>query len=108
MLWGVGFLSDFTFLLKRETSKEEVNEIFRKASTDPIYKGILEVTEDPIVSSDIIGNPHSAIVDLSLTQVVGGNMLKVIAWYDNEYGYCNRLVEEVLLVGKSQIQSTKS
>ncbi|OGH21447.1 MAG: type I glyceraldehyde-3-phosphate dehydrogenase [Candidatus Levybacteria bacterium RIFCSPLOWO2_01_FULL_38_13] len=105
---AVGSLSDFTFLLKRETSKEEVNEIFRKASTDPIYKGILEVTEDPIVSSDIIGNPHSAIVDLSLTQVVGGNMLKVIAWYDNEYGYCNRLVEEVLLVGKSQIQSTKS
>ena len=92
----------------RKILKEEVNEIFRKASTDPIYKGILEVTEDSIVSSDIIGNPHSAIVDLSLTQVVGGNMLKVIAWYDNEYGYCNRLVEEVLLVGKSQIQSTKS
>jgi glyceraldehyde 3-phosphate dehydrogenase len=57
------------------------------------------VTEDPIVSSDIIGNPHSSIVDLSLIQVVGGNMVKIIAWYDNEFGYANRLVEEVILVG---------
>jgi glyceraldehyde 3-phosphate dehydrogenase len=61
--------------------------------------GILAVTDDPLVSSDIIGSPYSAIVDLSLTQVMG-NMLKVIAWYDNEYGYANRLVEEVLMVGK--------
>ncbi len=58
------------------------------------------MTNDPLVSSDIIGNSHSAIVDLSLTQVVGGNMVKVIAWYDNEYGYANRLVEEVLMIGK--------
>lgn len=104
----VGSLSDFTFLLKKDTTKEEVNEILKKEAQKPENQGILEVTEDPIVSSDIIGNPHSAVVDLSLTQVVGGNMLKVIAWYDNEYGYANRLVEEVILVGKSQIQSTKS
>lgn len=97
---AVGSLSDFTFLLKRATTKEEVNDIFKKAAQDPRYKNVLEVTEDPIVSSDIIGNPHSSIVDLSLTQVVGGNMVKVIAWYDNEYGYCNRLVEEVIMVGK--------
>src|SRR3989338_9083484 len=96
---AVGSLSDFTFLLKRETTVDEVNEIFKKEEQKEEYQGILEVTEDPIVSSDIIGNPHSAIVDLSLTQVVGGNMLKVIAWYDNEYGYCNRLVEEVIMVG---------
>ena len=96
---AVGSLSDFTFLLKIETTKEEVNEIFKREAQKEEYQGILEVTEDPIVSSDIIGNPHSAIVDLSLTQVVLGNMLKVIAWYDNEYGYCNRLVEEVLMVG---------
>src|SRR3989344_6726810 len=96
---AVGSLSDFTFLLKRETTVDEVNEIFKKEAQKEEYQGILEVTEDPIVSSDIIGNPHSAIIDLSLTQVVGGNMLKVIAWYDNEYGYCNRLVEEVLMVG---------
>ncbi len=97
----VGSLSDFTFLLKKDVTKEEVNGVFKQASESEEYKGILAVTEDPIVSSDIIGNSHSAIVDLSLTQVVGGNMAKVIAWYDNEYGYANRLVEEVILVGKS-------
>jgi len=97
---AVGSLSDFTFLLKKTTTKEEVNEIFKKEARNPIYNGILKVTEDPIVSSDIIGNSHSAIVDLSLTQVVGGNMVKVIAWYDNEFGYANRLVEEVILVGR--------
>ncbi len=97
---SVGSLSDFTFLLKKPTTKEEVNEIFKKEAQNPMYNGILDVTEDPIVSSDIIGNSHSSIVDLSLTQVVGGNMVKVIAWYDNEYGYANRLVEEVIMVGK--------
>ena len=96
---AVGSLSDFTFILKKNTTKEEINEVFKKEAENPVYKGILEVTDDPLVSSDIIGNPHSAIVDLSLTQVVGGNLAKVIAWYDNEYGYANRLVEEVLLVG---------
>lgn len=100
----VGSLSDFTFLLKRDTTKEEVTEIFKKEAVKPEYEGILQVTEDPIVSSDIVGNSHSAIVDLSLTQVVGGNMLKVIAWYDNEYGYANRLVEETIMVG-SNLQS---
>ena len=97
---AVGSLSDFTFLLSKSTTKEEINEVFKKEAENPVYKGILEVTEEPIVSSDIIGNSHSAIVDLSLTQVVAGNMVKVIAWYDNEYGYANRLVEEVLMVGK--------
>lgn len=96
----VGSLSDFTFLLKKDTSKEEVNAVLKQAAQDPRYRGILEVTEDPLVSSDIIGNPHSSIVDLSLTQVVSGNMLKVIAWYDNEYGYTNRLVEQTIQVGK--------
>lgn len=96
----VGSLADFTFLLKKNTTKEEVNDILRKAAKEPRYQGIVEVTEDPIVSSDIIGNPHSSIVDLSLTQVTGGNMVKVIAWYDNEYGYTNRLVEQTIQVGK--------
>ena len=96
---AVGSLSDFTFLLKRPITKEEINDIFKKEAESPQYKNVVEVTEDPIVSSDIIGNSHSSIVDLSLTQVVGGNMVKVIAWYDNEYGYANRLVEEVIMVG---------
>jgi glyceraldehyde 3-phosphate dehydrogenase len=97
---SVGSLSDFTFLLKRETTKEEVNEVLIKASESEVYKKYLSVTNDPIVSSDIVGDEHSSIVDLVLTQVVGGNMVKVIAWYDNEWGYSCRLAEEVLLVGK--------
>lgn len=97
----VGSLSDFTFVLKRDVTVEDVNSAFKAAVNNSNFKGILEATEEPIVSSDIIGNSHSAIVDLSLTQVVGGNMVKVIAWYDNEYGYANRLIEEVLMVGKT-------
>ncbi len=96
----VGSLSDFTFLLKRDTSIDEVNEVLKKASEDKAYEGILEVTTDPIVSRDVVGNSHSSVVDLSLTQVVGGNMVKIIAWYDNEWGYANRLVEETMLVGE--------
>jgi len=95
-----GSLSDFTFLLKKDTTAQEVNTILRdEATQNPTYRGILEVTDDPIVSSDIIGNPHSAIVDLGLTQVMG-NMVKIIAWYDNEWGYTNRLVEEVVMIGQ--------
>jgi glyceraldehyde 3-phosphate dehydrogenase len=96
----VGSLSDFTFLLGKDVTVDEVNQVFKQESENPAYKGILAVTEDPLVSSDIIGNSHSSIVDLSLTQVVGGNMLKIIAWYDNEYGYANRLVEETIMVGR--------
>ncbi len=95
----VGSLSDITFLLNRPVTKEEVNQIFRQEAENQTYKGILAVTEDPLVSSDIIGNSHSSIVDLSLTQVVGGDMLKIVAWYDNEYGYANRLIEETIMVG---------
>jgi glyceraldehyde 3-phosphate dehydrogenase len=96
----VGSLSDFTFLLKRDVTRDEVNSTLRQEADNPVYRGIMAVTDDPLVSSDVIGNSHSSIVDLSLTQVVGGNMLKVIAWYDNEYGYANRLVEETLMVGQ--------
>ncbi len=98
---AVGSLSDFTFLLKRETTKEEVNSALRNATKLPAFTGILAVTDDPLVSADIIGSPYSSIVDLSLTQVMG-NMVKIIAWYDNEYGYANRLVEEVLMLGQSR------
>lgn len=95
-----GSLADFTFLLTKETTRDEVNLVFKKEAEKTEYRGILAVTEEPLVSSDIIGDPHSSIVDLSLTQVVGGTMVKVIAWYDNEYGYANRLVEEAMLIGK--------
>lgn len=99
----VGSLSDFTFLLKQDTTKEKINEVLTKAASMPQFKGILKVTTDPLVSSDIVGSSYSSIVDLSLTQVVGGNLAKVIAWYDNEYGYANRLVEEVVMIGKDLV-----
>jgi len=98
---AVGSISDFTFLLKKKVTVEEVNQAFKEISKNPLFTNILAVTEDPIVSSDIVGRPESAIVDLGLTQVVDGDMVKVFAWYDNEFGYSNRLVEQVLNVGRS-------
>ena len=92
-------LSDFVIITKRKVTVEEVNDVFKKAAKSPYYQGILDVTEEELVSSDFIGNSHSAIVDLSLTAVIDGNMLKVVAWYDNEWGYSNRLVEEVADIG---------
>lgn len=94
-------LSDFVIITKRAVSVEEVNAAFRKAAADPYYQGIVAVTDEELVSTDFVGNSHSAIVDLNLTAVVGGNMLKVVAWYDNEWGYSNRLVEVVADIGKA-------
>lgn len=96
----VGSLSDFTFLLKKKTSVSQVNQAIKDAVENPRWKGILAWTEEPIVSSDIVGRPESAIVDLSLTQIVDGNLCKIFAWYDNEWGYSHRLVEQVINVGK--------
>jgi glyceraldehyde 3-phosphate dehydrogenase len=96
-----GSITDFTLLLKKAVTVEEVNNAFKEAVKNPIYKGIVAITSEPIVSSDIIGRDESAIVDLSLTQVVAGNLVKVFAWYDNEWGYTNRLVEQVIRVGKT-------
>ena len=95
-----GSISDITAVLKKNVTVEEVNQAFVDASQMPQWQGILAVTNDPLVSSDIIGLPESAIVDLSLTQVIGGNLVKVLAWYDNEYGYCHRLIEQAMEVGK--------
>ncbi len=92
-------LADFAIVTKHSVSKDEVNEAFKRAAKEPFYQGILDVTEEELVSTDFIGNSHSAIVDLNLTQVVGGNLLKVVAWYDNEWGYSNRLVEVTADVG---------
>ncbi len=88
----VGSLCDVTFLLTKKTTVEKVNEAFVKASKGKL-KGILEASNEELVSSDIIGNPHSSIIDLKSTLVAGGNLLKVVAWYDNEWGYSNRLVD---------------
>lgn len=86
-------LTDFTFLVKKKTTAEEVNAALESASRDSRYKGVLTVTHEALVSSDFIGNPASSIVDLPLTKVVDGDLVKVMAWYDNEWGYSNRLVE---------------
>lgn len=96
-----GSITDFTFVLKREVTVDDVNNALTEAAGQPNFKGVLAVTEEELVSSDIIGRTESAIVDLKFTQVVGGNLVKIFAWYDNEWGYANRLVEQVIRVGNS-------
>lgn len=96
-----GSLVDFTFLAKRKTSVEEINEIFRKAAASPRWKGILNITDEQIVSADIIGEPYGAIVDLNFTKVVDGDLVKVFSWYDNEWGYVATLVRHVTAVAVS-------
>ncbi|MBP9698298.1 MAG: aldehyde dehydrogenase, partial [Candidatus Moranbacteria bacterium] len=91
-------LTDFTFVLKKKTTVEEINAVLKAASKEARYSKVLSVTEEPLVSSDFIGNPYSSIVDLSLTKVIDGDLVKIIAWYDNEWGYSNRLVEMAELV----------
>jgi len=91
-----GSLTDFTFVVSRDTTVEEVNTYLRQATLEDRFHKVLAVTDEPLVSSDIIGRTESAIVDLELTQVIGGNLVKIFAWYDNEWGYSNRLVETVI------------
>ena len=98
---AAGSLVDVTFISKTDTTKEEVNEILKKASVDPRWKDIFTVTEEEIVSSDILGSTFGSIADLNLTRVVGGNLVKVMAWYDNEMGYCQTLVDHVAKLGNS-------
>lgn len=94
-------ISDVTALLSKDVTVEELNAVFIKASKEPYYQGILGVSDEPLVSRDYIGNSHSGTVDLELTRVVAGNLVKVCVWYDNEWGYSNRLVELVADVAKN-------
>jgi glyceraldehyde 3-phosphate dehydrogenase len=98
--------ADFSIVTKKPVTVDEVNDVFKKAAKEPYYQGILDVTEEELVSTDYIGNSHSAIVDLKLTAVVGGNLLKVTAWYDNEWGYSNRLVEVTADAGRTLHRKT--
>ena len=93
-------LSDITMLLKKKVTVEEVNNAFKEAKDSIRYKGVLDVTEEPLVSSDFIGNPYASIVDLSLTKVIDGDLVKIIAWYDNEWGYSNALIKVCQETGK--------
>lgn len=95
----VGSIVDITFLAKRNTTVEEVNEILTKAAGEKRWAKNFAVTNEPLVSSDIIGSTHASIADLAMTRVVDGNLVKVMAWYDNEMGYTHSLVEHVILTG---------
>jgi glyceraldehyde 3-phosphate dehydrogenase len=95
-----GSIVDVTFISKKNTTAEEVNDILKKAAADPRWEGIFTVTEEPLVSHDIIGNRHASIADLEMTRVVDGNLVKVMAWYDNEMGYTYTLVRHVVEAGK--------
>lgn len=94
-----GSIADITFIAKRPTTAEEVNGILKNAAGEERWKGIFTATDEAIVSSDIVGAPHAAIADLSFTKVVGGNLVKVLSWYDNEMGYTYTLVEHVIKSG---------
>lgn len=96
-----GSIADVTFIAKRKTSVEEVNNILEEAAGDKRWQDIFKVTRDPIVSSDVIGEPYGAIVDLNLTRVVDGDLVKVFSWYDNEMGYVATLVKHVEAVGRA-------
>ncbi|HJZ22941.1 MAG TPA: type I glyceraldehyde-3-phosphate dehydrogenase [Candidatus Babeliales bacterium] len=95
-----GSLIDFTFIAERPTTVDEVNRIFEEAAANPVWKGILGVTKDPIVSRDILKSTYGSLVDLALTRVIDGDLVKVFAWYDNEWGYSAMLVEHVARVCK--------
>jgi glyceraldehyde 3-phosphate dehydrogenase len=95
-----GSLADMVFLVERETTVEEVNQIFAEEAETEQYKGILGVTEDPIVSMDIIGDPHASLVDMGMTQVVDGDLVKVMSWYDNEWGFTNQMIREAVKVAQ--------
>jgi glyceraldehyde 3-phosphate dehydrogenase len=89
-------LADITFVTSRPTSVEEVNNVYREEALNPRYQYALSIVEEPIVSADVIGDPHAAVVDLGLTRVVDGDLVKVMAWYDNEWGYAAQMVREAV------------
>jgi glyceraldehyde 3-phosphate dehydrogenase len=98
-----GSLCDVVYILKKNVDVDTVNKAIKAATKSPKLKGILVATDEPIVSSDIVGNPASSIVDLELTKVLGGDLLKIVAWYDNEWGYSCRLADVCEMVGKKKL-----
>ncbi len=99
-----GSIADITFIAKRETTAEEVNEILRSAAQEDRWQGVFQATDEELVSSDIIGLPYASIADLKMTRVVGGNLVKVLAWYDNEMGYTHTLIEHAVKAGRSTVR----
>jgi glyceraldehyde 3-phosphate dehydrogenase len=99
----VGSITDITFVTDRATSVDEVNRIFRQESDSDQYQGILGFTEDNLVSSDIVQDGRASIVDLTMTQVVDGDLVKVMAWYDNEWGYANQMMREAVNLSRQKV-----
>lgn len=93
---AIGSVSDITLVTARKTSKEELNQIFTEEAATERYQNVIRVTNDPIVSSDIIKDPHAAVIDLDMTKVVDGDLVKVLAWYDNEWGFANQMIRQIL------------
>ncbi|MBU1126483.1 type I glyceraldehyde-3-phosphate dehydrogenase [Patescibacteria group bacterium] len=93
-------VSDITLVLKKKVTAEDIEKVIKKATKLPRFKGIVTWTEEPLVSSDFIGNPYSAVIDLPMTRVVDGDLVKIFAWYDNEWGYANRLAEMAIFLAK--------
>jgi glyceraldehyde 3-phosphate dehydrogenase len=89
----VGSISDVVLVVERETTPEEVNDVLRQEASSDRYQGILAVAEDPLVSADIIKDPRASIVQLDMTRVVGGNLVKVMSWYDNEWGFTSQMIQ---------------
>ncbi len=98
----VGSVADITFVTSRKTTVEEVNQILAEEADTDRYTGVLGVSRDPLVSSDIVGDPRASIVDLALTKVVDGDLVKVMSWYDNEWGYANQMVREAVSMSKGE------
>jgi glyceraldehyde 3-phosphate dehydrogenase len=92
----VGSIADLTFVVSRNTSVEEVNQILAEEAGTKRYAGVLGVSPDPLVSSDIVGDPRASVIDLDLTKVIDGDLVKIMSWYDNEWGYANQLLREAL------------
>jgi len=99
----VGSISDVVFVLKRDTTVEEVNQVLRQEASTDRYQGVLGVAEEPLVSADIVKDPRASIVQLDLTRVVGGNLVKVMSWYDNEWGFTSQMIQ--VAVQQLELQS---
>jgi glyceraldehyde 3-phosphate dehydrogenase len=97
----VGSLADIVLVVERKTSVEEINQIFIEESARERYEGILGVTEDPVVSSDIIKDPRASVIDLGMTRVVDGDLVKILSWYDNEWGFTNQMVREAVQIAQT-------
>jgi glyceraldehyde 3-phosphate dehydrogenase len=98
---AVGSLADIVLVTERKTSVEEINQIFVEEAASDRYRDIVGVTKDPIVSSDIIKDPHASIIDLGITRVVDGDLVKILSWYDNEWGFTNQMVRQVVQIAQA-------